>query len=120
MLFFRCTVSTITCFFDFNSLCEKLRSCTNGRSPCVVGCPTHFQCQNKSNCVARNTICDGKMESGCVEEDEYKGGIGFKCKRKGEENCRIPQQLLWDNINDCDEGADLCYSNPFKSLQTAR
>jgi len=25
--------------------------------------------------------------------------------------CRLPQQLLWDNVKDCDDGSDICYQS---------
>ena len=92
-----------------------LASCNQGLSPCVVGCGTHYLCRNQTRCVARITICDGKDVMGCAEEDEYDGGPGFQCIRNG--YCRIPQQLLWDGIRDCDQGEDLCFSNSALSIQ---
>ena len=110
-IYYRCSISNRTCLIDVGYLCNGSVSC-EGISPCDVGCPTYFRCQNNTTCVSRDTVCDGTnlLQNGCENEDEYEGGVGFKCI-KDKKHCRLPQQLLWDGYIDCDGGADLCYIN---------
>ena len=110
--FYRCeTVEEGPC------LITPLYSCNNNSvqsfDPCDVGCPDYYRCRNNA-CVLRSTICDGNHYIGCPEDDEYKTGIGFQCVRNGE-FCRLPQQLLLDDVQDCDQGEDLCYDWPEQS-----
>jgi len=88
-------------------LCNGTINCAN-TSFCDIGCPDYYTCRDGS-CVHRTTVCDGNACRGCAEDDEWKTGIGFKCIRNGQ-TCRLPQQLLWDNVQDCDDGSDICYS----------
>jgi len=77
---------------------------------CDAGCASHYRCQN-GQCMKRSTICDKSVcRSSCTEDDGWKIGTGFKCTRNGQ-TCRLPQQLLWDNVKDCDDGSDICYQS---------
>jgi len=75
--------------------------------PCDVGCRDYYRCNN-NDCRLRSTICDGNHNNGCSEDDGWKTGIGFQCIRNGE-FCLLPQQLLFDDVQDCDQGVDLCF-----------
>ena len=122
----RCTIANRTCLIDINYICNKTIQCETTDSegnisilnPCDVGCATHYRCRN-NQCHLRSTICDGSLNGCRDDEDEFEGGTGFKCIRKGK-RCRIPQQMLWDDVADCDREADLCYilstSTPTSSL----
>ena len=105
---FSCTTFSGTRLIDVGYICNGSVTC-QGIEPCNVGCLEYYKCQNGS-CVLRSTLFDGDSCNGCSEDDGWKTGIGFKCVRNGE-YCRIPQQLLWDQICDCDQGEDLCYDN---------
>ena len=59
-------------------------------------------------CYQRDTVCDGSVATGCLQDDEWNTGIGFKCVKNGKK-CRIPQQLLYDDIEDCQKGEDVCF-----------
>ena len=59
-------------------------------------------------CCHRDTVCNGKIEDGCPDDDEWAAGTGFKCTRNGRV-CRLPQQLLHDDVQDCEQGEDLCF-----------
>ena len=63
-------------------------------------------------CCARHTVCDDVINSECTGDDEWSTGAGFKCVRNGKV-CRLPQQLLYDNVQDCESGEDLCFDNEF-------
>ena len=60
--------------------------------------------------MKRDTVCDGSYRPTCPEDHEWQTGIGFKCMRNGE-MCNLPQQLLYDEIQECDDGADLCFAS---------
>ena len=79
-----------------------------GFDRCDLNCPSFYQCADK-RCVSRETLCNGETNDGCLEDDEWGNGIGFKCIRYGNV-CHLPQQLLYDDIQDCDDGEDLCFS----------
>ncbi|CAK8675570.1 unnamed protein product [Clavelina lepadiformis] len=95
-----------TCAINRSYVCDQSITCHTG-ALCDANCPTHFRCQNH-DCVERATLCDGNSCKGCPEDDEWTSGAGFKCIRQGK-LCRLPQQLLWDGVQDCDRGNDLCY-----------
>jgi len=92
--------------------------------PCDVGCRDYYRCSN-NYCVLRSTVCDGDRNNGCKMEDHgWKTGIGFQCVRNGE-FCLLPQQLLLDDVQDCDQSEDLCFDWPDKMsinglIRTAR
>ena len=98
------------CELEEEMLCEGRVTCT-GVDACHLGCPGWYQCKDSNKCVSRSTICDGLISTGCPEDDEWKTGIGFKCIRNGRV-CRLPQQLLYDDITDCDNGEDICFFIP--------
>ncbi|XP_076812331.1 uncharacterized protein LOC143459189 isoform X2 [Clavelina lepadiformis] len=95
-----------TCAINRSYVCNQTIACHTG-ALCDANCPTHYRCQNH-DCVERATLCDGNSCKGCPEDDEWTSGAGFKCIRQGK-LCRLPQQLLWDGVQECDEGTDLCY-----------
>ena len=97
---------------DFAYICNGSIQCQRD-DPCQLRCPEYYRCRN-NDCERRSTICDGDRSSGCAEEDGWKTGIGFQCVRNGE-FCRLPQQLLVDDIQDCDQAEDLCYYWPDQS-----
>ena len=53
-------------------------------------------------------MCDGNFDEDCPEDDEWSIGTGFKCIRNGK-ICKLPQQLVYDAVQDCDKGEDLCF-----------
>ena len=62
-------------------------------------------------CQKRDTLCDDNAMNGCEEEDdEWSTGTGFKCMRNGK-ICKIPQQLLYDGVRDCEQGEDICFDD---------
>jgi len=91
----------------YTATTSAMKLCT-ASTPLSVTCPSHYKCRD-GNCAKRTTVCDGNACDGCAEDDEWKAGNGFKCIRDGS-TCRLPQQLLWDNVQDCDDGSDLCYN----------
>nr|XP_018670728.1 low-density lipoprotein receptor-related protein 2-like [Ciona intestinalis] len=95
-----------SCALDRGYICNGTITCGDV-TPCDVACDSHYRCQHTSQCVDRSTICDGNSCNGCVEDIGWMGGVGFKCIRQGA-LCTLPQQLLWDNVKDCDDGEDLC------------
>ncbi|XP_076799429.1 uncharacterized protein LOC143444168 isoform X2 [Clavelina lepadiformis] len=97
----------LTCAAKKETYCKALLSC-HDVDPCDVGCATHYRCQGDASCRPRSTICDGNSCNGCDEDTEWTSGVGFKCVRNGKP-CLIPQQLLHDNVKDCDNGEDLCF-----------
>ena len=68
-------------------------------------------------CRHRDTVCDDIVESGCPEDDEWSAGPGFKCLRNGK-TCRLPQQLLYDNVKDCELGEDLCFRHSVEYVRS--
>ena len=80
---------------------------------CSLGCLNYFRCKN-GKCVSRDNVCDGNLNKDCQEDDEFPDGPGFKCVRNGR-ICRLPQQLLFDAVEDCDKGEDLCFINTINS-----
>ena len=88
------------------SVCNKTIHCY-GLDTCDVGCPSVYRCSS-NKCVNRDILCDGKKERGCDDDSEWESGIGFKCIRNGK-LCRLPQQLVYDDVQDCDGGEDLCF-----------
>ena len=104
-VFCRCSAGQNQCLINHGYICNNTIQC-NGIDPCDVGCSDYYRCNN-NDCVRRSTICDRNPVNGCPEDDGWKTGIGFQCVRSGE-FCRLPQQLLWDDVQDCDQGEDLC------------
>ena len=111
---FSCTINGLTCLINYNYICNRSASCVE-IDPCHVGCPDYYQCQN-GDCVLRTTVCDGDSCDGCLEDDEWETAIGFQCVRNGK-LCRLPQQLLYDGIQDCDQKEDLCYTLPKATIR---
>ena len=105
---FSCITFFDNCSIDVGYICNGSITC-NGIVLCDIGCPEYYKCQDGS-CELRSTVCDGNSCNGCKEDDGWKSGLGFQCVRNGD-YCRIPQQLLRDQIQDCDEGEDLCFFN---------
>ena len=60
------------------------------------------------SCRPRDSVCDGIISTGCPEDDEWSTGAGFKCLRNGR-TCKLPQQLIYDNVEDCERGDDICF-----------
>ncbi|XP_076814045.1 uncharacterized protein LOC143460429 [Clavelina lepadiformis] len=96
-----------TCTIRKSYLCNGVVKCHNA-TPCDVNCPSYYRCEN-NNCVERTTLCNGDEWDGCQEDDNWSSGAGFKCIRQGSV-CRLPQQLLQDEVQDCDQGDDLCFT----------
>jgi len=88
-------------------VCRNLVSCDN-IDFCDAGCSNYYRCKNKT-CVPISTLCNGILDDGCEEDKEWTSGPGFKCVREGK-ICSIPQQLVMDGIQDCDDGQDFCYN----------
>ena len=102
------------CMLSTNEdICNSAVLCA-GLHQCDVNCPSVYQCSDE-RCVRRETICSGEIYDGCPEDDEWGTGIGFKCIRNGNV-CLLPQQLLYDDIQDCDGKEDLCFSQNQKDL----
>ncbi|XP_039247954.2 uncharacterized protein LOC120325854 isoform X1 [Styela clava] len=95
-----------SCILHRELICSEEVKC-HDLSPCDLHCDSHYTCQS-GKCVLRSTVCDGSLCSGCEEDHEWNNGHGFKCPRNGIK-CILPQQLLHDNISDCDGGNDLCF-----------
>ncbi|XP_076812070.1 uncharacterized protein LOC143459012 [Clavelina lepadiformis] len=95
-----------TCTIRKSYVCNGVVKCHNA-TPCDVNCPSHYRCEN-NNCVERTTLCNGNEWDGCQEDDNWSSGAGFKCVRQGSV-CRLPHQLLQDEVQDCDQGDDLCF-----------
>jgi len=111
LLNFRCFRNGIDrpCLVHRDYVCNETIHCIN-MTMCDAGCASHYRCQN-GQCMKRSTICDKSVcASSCPEDDGWETGIGFKCTRNGQ-TCRLPQQLLWDNVKDCDDGSDICYQS---------
>ena len=49
--------------------------------------------------------------NGCEEDDGWSNGIGFKCISNLGHAVKLPQQMLWDSVQDCLNGEDLCYAS---------
>nr|XP_039260639.1 uncharacterized protein LOC120336918 isoform X3 [Styela clava] len=95
------------CVVKKESICKEESICSN-MNPCGAKCDSHYSCKN-SQCVSRSTVCNANPCDGCTEEDhEWNNGVGFKCRRNGKD-CVLPQQLVHDDIADCDGGTDLCF-----------
>ena len=94
------------CTASIESVCTSIVTC-EGLDLCHLGCTSVYRCAN-NDCVSRETLCDGFATSGCAEDDEWQAGIGFKCVRNGR-TCHLPQQLLYDDVKDCDNGEDICF-----------
>ena len=105
-IFLRCEFNGRRCLIDPAHICNGSVSCL-GLDPCDVRCPEFYRCQN-GECANRTTICDRNCFDRCLEDDGWKTGVGFQCIRSGE-LCRLPQQLLQDDVQDCDQGDDLCF-----------
>nr|XP_039259229.1 G-protein coupled receptor GRL101-like isoform X2 [Styela clava] len=107
------------CVVERDEICKEKVVCSN-MNPCDARCDSHYKCQN-SECKLRSTVCNKNACDGCTEEDhEWNNGIGFKCRRN-DEDCVLPQQLIHDDIADCDGGADLCFEAQYhlnNSLRT--
>jgi len=106
---FRCRNSrnaNETCIVPRDYVCRNLVTCNN-IDYCDAGCSNYYRCKN-STCVPISTLCNGILNDGCEEDKEWVSGPGFKCVREGKV-CSIPQQLVMDGMQDCDEGQDFCY-----------
>ncbi|CAK8693080.1 unnamed protein product [Clavelina lepadiformis] len=102
------TSSNRTCAINRKYVCDSYVRCDDV-DLCDAGCPSHYRCQGEHKlCVERSGLCCGENVMGCLENHGFKNGIGFQCVRKGA-LCMLPQQLLWDGVEDCDRGEDLCY-----------
>ena len=88
-------------------VCNGSITCLN-TNPCEIGCDSHYQCAKTSFCVARSTVCDRDACNGSPNNNEWEHGIGFKCVRNAR-NCILPQELLHDQVKDCDNGEDFCF-----------
>lgn len=109
-LFCRCinaVTKKLTCNMTRADVCDQSVDCT-GLSPCDMKCSSTYKCKSGA-CVGRDSVCDGVFDNMCPEDDEWQSGVGFKCVRKGK-ICKLPQQLLRDDVADCDNGEDLCSS----------
>ena len=89
-----------------NDVCKKIVECSNV-DLCDAGCLDHYRCKNGS-CADISTLCNGELRDGCEEDREWISGPGFKCVREGK-RCYLPQQLIMDGLQDCDDGQDLCF-----------
>ena len=98
------------CEIKQKKICEGLVQCS-GLDECDIGCPSAYRCKGTGKCVSRDTVCNGEISNGCPEDEEWENGIGFKCLRNGK-ICLLPQQLLYDDIQDCDYGEDMCFVKP--------
>ena len=94
-------------------ICSGIIKC-HGLDLCSLGCVNYFRCKS-NRCVSRERVCDGKHGKHCPkhgehcpEDDGWNVGPGFKCIRNGK-ICKLPQQLLFDEEQDCDKGEDLCF-----------
>ena len=88
------------------SVCNHTVSCTN-IDLCDAGCTAYYRCKNGS-CVPTSSVCNGVVDDGCQEDSEWTSGPGFKCIREGK-TCFLPQQLVKDGVQDCDDGQDFCF-----------
>ena len=109
MLYYRCQFDQNHCLMIHKCICNGSILCDD-IDLCDVGCRDYYRCRNNS-CIKRSTVCDGDRLNGCPEDDGWQTGIGFQCVRD-ENFCRIPQQLLLDDVQDCDQGEDLCFDWP--------
>ena len=100
------------CTASIEAVCTFTVMCP-GLDLCNLGCTSVYRCEN-NDCVRRETVCDGFVTLGCAEDDEWQAGIGFKCVRNGR-TCHLPQQLLYDDIKDCDNGEDFCFVSPLET-----
>ena len=108
-LFFSClTHNNKTCLLNRTYICDNLIQCRNVDF-CDVSCVNYYRCRNNT-CVPMTSLCNGISTDGCEEDQEWTNGPGFKCLREGS-LCFLPQQLLTDQVQDCDNGQDLCYVN---------
>ena len=110
MLFFSCfnpgAVFSKMCRVDLQSVCNGTVVCP-GLDFCDIGCPNVFRCAAEK-CVSRDLVCDGRSEPGCDDDDKWATGVGFKCVRNGK-MCKLPQALLYDEVQDCDAREDFCF-----------
>ncbi|XP_039257513.2 uncharacterized protein LOC120334123 isoform X1 [Styela clava] len=96
------------CVVSRDQICDGIVSCSN-LSPCDLKCKSHYKCTDGS-CYLRTSVCDSNPCTACPEDHEWSNGIGFKCVRNGA-TCMLPQQLLHDDVEDCDGGVDICFKN---------
>ena len=94
------------CAVSRSDVCSNLVECI-GVDYCNAGCNNYYRCKNGS-CVPTSSICNGILHDGCDEDTEWTTGPGFKCSREGN-TCFLPQQLVVDGIQDCDQADDLCF-----------
>ncbi len=94
--------------------CDDVIGCRNIGSPCRLEqcAASYYTCADGVTCVSRATLCDGDLCNGCGgdggSEEEWSSGPGFKCVRNGRV-CRLPQSLLYDRVQDCDNEDDFCF-----------
>nr|XP_026691396.1 low-density lipoprotein receptor-related protein-like isoform X1 [Ciona intestinalis] len=103
------TIHNKTCILDKEYICNATIHCLNA-SPCDLNCSGYFLCSDNVTCSLREHVCDGSSCNGCPEETEWDTGRGFKCLRNAKK-CILPQVLLKDEIKDCDNGEDMCFTN---------
>ena len=55
-----------------------------------------------------SAFCDGRWNCPGHEDEQYRG---FRCRYRGrpEARCALPQANLYDDLAQCDDGADLCF-----------
>ena len=90
-------------------ICNGIVTCKN-ISPCQTSqCASKFYlCDDGVTCLPRSTLCDEDACNDCHEDAEWVNGPGFKCVRNGR-TCILPQSLLFDDVQDCDNGDDFCF-----------
>ena len=100
-----------SCLVTPRQLCGGELACA-GVTPCelAVCATTHYTCDDGVTCRRRSTLCDGDSCNDCGSNSaaEWQNGAGFKCVRNGRV-CVLPQSLLGDAVQDCDNGDDFCY-----------
>ncbi|CAK8684868.1 unnamed protein product [Clavelina lepadiformis] len=106
---------------------ETIEQCNSTDVLCASFCPDNsLDCNNILQCSDQTEIlnynfCDGSID--CMDgSDNVISGFGFKCTSKvSPVSCVIPQWNLYDNIPQCFDKSDLCFSaddsfNCFKCL----
>nr|CAB3263492.1 low-density lipoprotein receptor-related protein 1B-like [Phallusia mammillata] len=85
-------------------------ACINDCGVAQTSCTIPFQCQS-GEFIPLSAFCDRKMDCKDGSDENQPNTLGFKCVGTfAVLPCVLPQSNLYDDIQHCKDGSDLCFS----------